>query len=179
MNIVKDGIYGVLVGDMIGVPVEFERREDLKQNPVTGPREMGSHEQPLGSWSDDGALTLALADSLASGLSLEDIAMKSIDWWQRRKYTSHDRVFDIGQRTRLALNELLKILESGDTESLQYLHYEAGEDTNGNGSLMRILPLYFYLKDKGIEKNLKPFGRYQHSHIRTFGQQLPALFTWC
>jgi ADP-ribosylglycohydrolase len=170
MSLVEDGVYGLLVGDMLGVPVEFERREDLMKNPVTGPREMGSHEQPLGTWSDDGALTLALADSLASGLSLEDIAQKSIDWWQHKKYTSHDRVFDIGRRTRLALNELLKILESGDTESLQYLHFEAEEDTNGNGSLMRILPLYSYLKDKGIEDNFETVWQVSaltHPHIRS------------
>ena len=66
MSKVKDGIYGVIVGDMLGVPVEFEWRETLAKDPVTGPRANGSHEQPLGAWSDDGALTLALADSLAS-----------------------------------------------------------------------------------------------------------------
>jgi ADP-ribosylglycohydrolase len=167
---VRAGIYGVIVGDMLGVPVEFMRREVLQENPVTGPREGGSHEQPLGAWSDDSSLTLALADGLQDPLELKIIAQNFVDWWQKKKYTSHDRLFDIGQRTLLAFNELFKILESEDYESLEYLHHEASVNTNGNGSLMRTLPLYFYLKDKGIEDNFKiiwQISALTHPHIRS------------
>jgi len=31
---VKDGICGLLIGDALGVPVEFSRREELEKNPV-------------------------------------------------------------------------------------------------------------------------------------------------
>jgi ADP-ribosylglycohydrolase len=170
MSIVHDGIYGVIIGDMLGVPVEFERREALVDNPVTGPRAGGPYEQPIGSWSDDGALTLALADALKDGYNLTTIAQNHINWWVHKKYTSHDVVFDIGRQTRMALNDVLKILDSGDTEALEYLHFEANENTNGNGSLMRILPLYFYLKDKGIENNFEVIWQVSaltHPHIRS------------
>src|SRR5690606_17439012 len=142
MSTVRDGVYGVIVGDVLGVPVEFMRREALQENPVTGPREFGSHDQPLGTWSDDTSLTLALADALADGYNLQKVAEGILDWWLKKKYTSHGYLFDVGQRTLLSMNQLLKIQESGDYEALQYLHYEASEHTNGNGALMKILPLY-------------------------------------
>lgn len=170
MRPIRDGIYGVLVGDMLGVPVEFMRRESLQENPVTGPREGGSHEQPIGAWSDDGAQTLALADALGDGYSLERIARNFVAWWQDKKYTSHDRIFDIGQRTLLAFNELFKILESGDVESLEMLHFEASEYTNGNGALMRTLPLYAHLRDHTIEENFEKIWQVSaltHPHIRS------------
>lgn len=170
MNMKKDGIYGVLVGDMLGVPVEFVNREELRNQPVTGPQVGGPYEQPIGSWSDDGALTLALTDALKRGYNLSVIAQNFIDWWVHKKYTSHGVVFDIGRQTRMALNDVLKILESGDTEALEYLHFDANENTNGNGSLMRILPLYFYLKDRGIEDNFKIIWQVSaltHPHVRS------------
>jgi ADP-ribosyl-[dinitrogen reductase] hydrolase len=170
MSKIQDGIYGVLVGDMLGVPVEFVNRQELQNKPVTGPQAGGPYEQPIGSWSDDGALTLALADALKNGYNLSTIARNFIDWWVHKKYTSHGTVFDIGRQTRMALNDVLKILESGDTEALEYLHFDANENTNGNGSLMRILPLYFYLKDKGIEDNFKIIWQVSaltHPHVRS------------
>jgi ADP-ribosylglycohydrolase len=170
MSKIRDGIYGVIIGDMLGVPVEFMRREALDENPVTGPREHGSHDQPLGAWSDDSSLTLALADALGEEYRLERIAGCILNWWLKKEYTSHGYLFDIGQRTLLSLNQLLKITESGDYEALHYLHFDAAEYTNGNGSLMKILPLYFYLKDKGIELNFKTIWEVSaltHPHIRS------------
>lgn len=34
-NIWKSGIYGLIIGDAMGVPVEFTSREDRKKNPIT------------------------------------------------------------------------------------------------------------------------------------------------
>lgn len=169
MKSIRDGIYGVIVGDMLGVPVEFSTQGERAADPVTGPRTGGPHDQPLGAWSDDTSLTLALADALASGYSLETISRNFIALWTQKKYTSHDWVFDIGTQTRLSLNILLKILESEDYEALELLHLEADEGTNGNGSLMRILPLYYYLKHKGIEKNFEIIWQVSaltHQHVR-------------
>lgn len=167
---IKDGIYGVIVGDVLGVPVEFMRREALDENPVTGPREHGSHDQPLGAWSDDTSQTLALADALTRTFSLRTIAENLLAWQMDKKWTSHGYLFDIGQRTLIAFYDLRRIIESGDYEALEYLHFDAKENTNGNGSLMRTLPLYFYLKDKGIEENFKIIWQVSaltHPHIRS------------
>ena len=44
-------IMGFVVGDALGVPVEFVSREELKGNPVTGMLGDGTHGQPAGSRS--------------------------------------------------------------------------------------------------------------------------------
>ncbi len=61
---VYDGIIGVAIGDALGVPVEFISREELAKFPVTGMQGYGVHHQPMGTWSDDTSLTLALMDSI-------------------------------------------------------------------------------------------------------------------
>ena len=56
------GIYGVLVGDALGVPYEFLQPEDIGE--VTWDRP--TPRAKPGTCSDDGSLTLALLDSLRS-----------------------------------------------------------------------------------------------------------------
>lgn len=170
MNKVRDGIIGVAIGDMLGVPVEFLSREHLDENPVVGVSEGGPNEQPRGAWSDDTSMTLCLAEALIDGYDLTRIAQSFLDWKLHAKWTAHGVVFDMGRRTQDALNDIHRILESGDVESLTYLHFEASEDTNGNGALMRTLPLYFYLKDKGLEENFETIWQVSaltHGHIRS------------
>jgi ADP-ribosylglycohydrolase len=58
------GLWGSLIGDALGVPVEFKDRATVQANPVTDMRGFGSHNQPPGTWSDDGALTLCTVESL-------------------------------------------------------------------------------------------------------------------
>ena len=60
-DILRAAIYGHLVGDAIGVPYEFIAPDAHR---VVELRGHGSHDQPPGTWSDDGALMLALLDSL-------------------------------------------------------------------------------------------------------------------
>ena len=62
---VRAMIWGHAVGDALGVPVEFESRENLAQNPVAEMRGYGSYDVPAGSWSDDTSMTLALMESMA------------------------------------------------------------------------------------------------------------------
>ncbi|MEN0050218.1 MAG: ADP-ribosylglycohydrolase family protein [Bacteroidota bacterium] len=166
---VKDAILGLVVGDALGVPVEFESREMLAKNPVQTMREYGTYHQPKGTWSDDSSLTFCLMEALLKGYDLVAIAKEFIAWKTQAKWTPHGRVFDIGMTTSHAINILIKILEEKDYNALNYLHFEADEYSNGNGSLMRILPLYFYLKDQGLEANFDKIwavSALTHGHIR-------------
>ena len=52
-------ILGLVVGDALGVPVEFKYRKELKENPVTDMRAYGTHHQPAGTWSDDSSMMIA------------------------------------------------------------------------------------------------------------------------
>ncbi|MCS3530255.1 ADP-ribosylglycohydrolase family protein [Chryseobacterium sp. JUb7] len=162
-NIVKAGIFGVCIGDALGVPVEFRSREQLKRSPVTKMRALGTHRQPAGTWSDDGSLTLCLADSLCNGYYLEDMALKFLQWYNAEIWTPHGHVFDIGIATSQAIQRISKGISPT-------LCGGTSEFDNGNGSLMRILPLLFYIKDFPIEKRfdiVKDVSSITHGHIRS------------
>ena len=64
MNIWKSGIVGVVVGDALGCPVQFESRETVAKHPITWMRGYGTFNLPPGSWTDDSSLTLALLESI-------------------------------------------------------------------------------------------------------------------
>lgn len=140
-NIILDGIMGLVVGDALGVPVEFTDRESLRDNPLTTMIGYGTYNQPAGTWSDDTSMTLALLDSLEDGIDYEDIMSKFVSWFNNGGYTPYGQMFDIGIATREALQRYIdgKLpLESGGIS----------EYDNGNGSLMRILPILYYLQTK-------------------------------
>lgn len=163
-NIVKAGIFGVCIGDALGVPVEFKKREDLKKIPVTGYLEFMSWNQPKGTWSDDSSLTLCIADELTKGYNLEKIGQSFVKWNKYGHWTAHGRLFDIGGTTRHSIARLIK------GESARFSGNIFEED-NGNGSLMRTLPLAFYLKDEeNIEKlyqTIKEVSAITHGHFRS------------
>ena len=95
---IKDGIIGLIVGDALGVPVEFSGRYDRKIDPVTDMREYGTHKQPKGTWSDDSSMTIATMASIVNknGIDYEDIMNEFINWAYDNKYTnSDDGRFDI------------------------------------------------------------------------------------
>jgi len=141
VNDIISGIMGLCVADAIGVPVEFMNREQLEDNPVVDMRSGGPHNQPIGTWSDDSSMTLCLIDSLINGLDYEDIMKKFIKWYKEGEYTATGVAFDIGEGTRKALNRFsagMDPLECGGK----------AEHDNGNGSLMRILPILFYIQSK-------------------------------
>jgi len=138
-NFILDGIMGLAVADALGVPVEFESRDSLSKNPVVGVRAYGTYNQPAGTWSDDTSMTLALADSLARGLNYNDIMENFIKWYEYGEFTPHGEVFDVGIATTKALlryKEGVFPLKCGGKNELD----------NGNGSLMRILPVVYYLQ---------------------------------
>ena len=162
-NFVRDILFGVSVGDALGVPVEFMSRESLTQNPVKDMREYGSYFQPKGTWSDDSTLTFCLAEALTEEFQLQNIANKFIDWLYNNHWTPHGIVFDAGISTRQALSKL----KSGIKPELAGGTHESD---NGNGSLMRILPLLFYIKDKPVLERfeiIKQVSSITHAHIRS------------
>ncbi|WP_261177914.1 ADP-ribosylglycohydrolase family protein [Anaerobacillus sp. CMMVII] len=141
VNNIVNGVMGLCVADALGVPVEFNRRETLKENPVVGMRAYGTHNQPAGTWSDDTSMSLCLVDCLSEGLNYEDIMNKFVKWFDEGAYTPYGDAFDIGIATSKALQRYMngtKPLQCGGTT----------EYDNGNGSLMRILPILFYLQSR-------------------------------
>ena len=50
---IKGMLLGLATGDALEVPVEFESRITLREDPVVNMRSFGSWNQPAGTWSDD------------------------------------------------------------------------------------------------------------------------------
>ena len=159
----KGLLFGIAIGDALGVPVEFMSRKHLQANPVVEMREYGTHHQPAGTWSDDSAMSFLLVEQLIEGYDIEGLGKKFCQWYQYNYWTPHGEIFDIGVATRNALDKVSKgvsALESG----------ECDDYSNGNGSLMRILPLAIYLQDKPIDQRFcitKEVSGITHSHIRS------------
>ena len=130
------GLLGVCIADALGVPVEFSSRAERQQDPVRTMRGYGTWNQPPGTWSDDSSLMLCLADSLCSGFNLDDMGDRFRRWHDEQLWTPHGEVFDVGGTTSEAIAHLrngIPAVQAGGT----------AERNNGNGSLMRILPMAF------------------------------------
>ena len=115
---IKNGIIGFVVGDVLGVPVEFMTREELRKNPVVDLREYGTYNQPLGSWSDDTSMTLATMDSIIHKEEIDttDIGNRFLNQYRKNEYTPLGKVFDIGRTTIQALAKYeLKLVEKSLT----------------------------------------------------------------
>lgn len=138
-SIIENGIYGLAIGDALGVPYEFMSREDIAEFPCLTMMAGGTHEKPVGTWSDDTSLTLATLDGLSEmkdSVDYSTIMSKFHAWLNQGEYTI-DGVFDVGRATMQAIFKYehgISAVECGG---------KAVTD-NGNGSLMRILPAVLY-----------------------------------
>lgn len=135
MGKVYDGIMGLVVGDALGVPFEFKKRDTFRASDMVG---YGTYNQPAGTWSDDSSMTLATLESIArlGRISPDDIMHNFYKWLFFAEFTPHGKTFDVGNTTRNAIEKFrfgVDPLSCGGIDVMD----------NGNGSLMRILPLAF------------------------------------
>jgi ADP-ribosylglycohydrolase len=168
-NALAGGLYGLLVGDAVGVPYEFRISADLpelEQIEMTPPRGFRrSHPRaPKGAWSDDGAQALCLLASLlhCDALDTADLSRRLVDWFDSGYMAVDGVVFDVGHQTSAALSAL----RNGVSPEKSGL---AGEEHNGNGSLMRVLPLALWHKGSDAEL-IRDAGRQSavtHAHARS------------
>ena len=159
----KGLIYGIAIGDALGVPVEFMSRKHLTCNPVVDMRAFGTHHQPAGTWSDDTAMSMLLVEQLIEGYDLQKLADRFCKWYQYNEWTPHGEIFDMGVATRNAMDKLAKGIPATQSG-------ECDDYSNGNGSLMRILPLAIYLQNKPIDERfrmVKEVSAITHAHIRS------------
>jgi len=168
-NKVTDALLGVVVGDALGVPFEFLSREHMRIRPATDMIGYGTHNQPPGTWSDDSSLTLCLAESLLNGYVLLDIAHNFIKWINEAFWSARGNLFDIGMTTSKAISRLHHFYKTENVTAIHQQKQYQEEFENGNGSLMRILPLLFYIKGKAIQKQFEiiwEVSALTHRHIR-------------
>lgn len=165
MGKVEDALLGLAIGDALGVPVEFTTRESLLDNPVTDMRGYGSHNVPAGTWSDDTSMTIATMDAIINNDDLDcyEIMNGFVRWFNDGEYTATGRVFDIG---RTCASSILSYARDNiePTKAGQ-----KSEFSNGNGSLMRIMPIAFYvdalsLDDGDIYRVVSDVSSLTHAH---------------
>lgn len=165
---IEGGLLGLLIGDALGVPYEFHppdkipRAELIEMSPPLG-FSRAHPGVPPGTWSDDGAQALCLLDSLLQkkGLDLEDFGRRTLDWYERGYLAVDGKVFDVGVQTSSALLELragTPALKAGRSD----------ERANGNGSLMRVLPLALWHTgpDEVLTSDAMAQSRVTHGHMR-------------
>ena len=153
-NIWLNGIMGVVVGDALGCPVQFESRKEVSRHPVTDMRGYGTFNLPEGSWTDDSSLTIALLESIRriGKIDLDDIMENFMNWLYNGDFTPYGQSYDIGRGTMQAI------------------------DRYSNGSLMRIMPACIYcsvMETSGIYSDrdaidvIHSVGGLTHAHIRS------------
>lgn len=166
---VLGSLYGLLVGDALGVPYEFHPPaalpplHEIEMDPPAGFHRAHRGVAP-GTWSDDGALALALLDALLEEgrPDAQAIAARIVAWAREGRYAVDGRVFDIGMQTSTSVEKLQEgasPFESGGRD----------EYSNGNGSLMRVAPLALW--HRGSDAELAEAAHLQsvptHAHPRS------------
>src|SRR5262245_3726823 len=166
---IEGGLLGLLIGDALGVPYEFNAPQDLpcleeiEFNPPASFRR--SHTGvPPGTWSDDGAHALCLLASLleCGRLDVDDLGRRLLRWYDDGYLAVDGLVYDCGITTSRALAALrhgCPALDAGP----------ASESSNGNGSLMRVLPLALWHQgpDAGLVIDAQSQSRVTHGHLRS------------
>ena len=169
-----DGMMGAVVGDALGLPVQFMDPEEIAvrpQGPVNGMEGQGCFNMPEGSWSDDSSLALATLDSInvKGRVDAEDIMVNFVKWLYKGEYTPFGFAYDIGFTCEEAITRFAKnpdIETSGRT----------GEHANGNGALMRIMPVCLHeydlqknegISDKEAVETVHRVASLTHNHLRS------------
>lgn len=146
----RGALLGLAVGDALGVPVEGSRREVRREDPIREMRAYGRHHQPAGTWSDDTSMTICLMHSLIEkGIDCTDQMRRYADWALDHQYTARGEAFDTGTTTYHAIMCHLDGLPAT-------LCGGADDRDCGNGSLMRTMPIGFYLRTKYRRRVLEP-----------------------
>lgn len=161
---IRSGLIGLAIGDALGVPIEFLNRNFLELMPVTEMLSVGTHHQPAGTWSDDTSMTICLIQSLIDQkrFHYHDIMENFVKWYLHDEFTATKLTFDIGGTCKRAIENYL----AGGHPVKCGLKHQAN---NGNGSLMRILPVAFVCYNNQItgEKRyelVKNISSLTHAH---------------
>jgi ADP-ribosyl-[dinitrogen reductase] hydrolase len=166
---IHGAIYGLLIGDAVGVPYEFNSPDALPPielidmiPPQNFPRTYPS--VPIGTWSDDGAQALCLLASLihCNEFDDHDFMNRICNWYQYGYMAVDSKIFDVGIQTSDAIQRYLTGVPLPQVA-------KNDERSNGNGALMRVLPLALWHQGSDEQLVCDAFAQSHitHAHIRS------------
>jgi ADP-ribosylglycohydrolase len=151
------GIIGLVAGDAMGVPYEFLSKESIQNIGGVEPMMVGwgTHNQVPGTWSDDSSMTLATMESiiLTGKIDGKDLMDRFLSWLRSASWTPHGRVFDSGVTTSMAIHKYARGFAPENCGARE-------ENSQGNGSLMRILPVALWMATKRDTYNSMEIVKY-------------------
>jgi ADP-ribosyl-[dinitrogen reductase] hydrolase len=125
--------------------LKFTTREERVLDTVDNMLGYGTYHQPSGTWSDDSSMMLCTIEGLLVGGDPETIGELFVKWAKENHWTPWGKVFDIGVATRKAIHRIRQGVPSVDAGGTQ-------EYDNGNGSLMRILPIGLWFASEDVDQ---------------------------
>lgn len=140
-NRYQGSMLGLAVGDALGAPVEFTKKDSFEK--IEHYRRGGKFNVEIGEYTDDTAMALCLAQSLIdkNGIDQKDQLSKYLKWFEDGYMSANGRSIGCGKVTLRALYRYM----SRDCSECGNSRLTKGA---GNGSLMRIAPVaLFYAHD--------------------------------
>lgn len=173
-NIWLEGMMGLVVGDALGNPVQFMGREEIRgreRGPVVGMEAGGAFRTPIGTWTDDSSMAIATLVSIIENgtLDADDVMERFEKWLGYGEYTPFGYSFDVGVTCASAIKNYMY---SKDINTCGI----TGEHANGNGALMRIMPVCLYLYEKksageidikDVVNKIHQISGLTHNHLRS------------
>lgn len=153
MNKFKRSVFGQAIGDAVGVPYEFKIRDSFVCTDMVG---FGTWNKPVGTYSDDTSMLLCTLNAIGHKNFQQKVIQNFIKWMDKGFMSINNETFDIGNTTFKALNchKKKELIPNN-------------EFTNGNGSLMRMIPLSFWLMNFDKKKRhelIKSISSITHPH---------------
>ena len=141
-NRLKGVFWGLVVGDCLGSPIQFTSKDSHPH--ITEMKPCPCFKTPAGYWTDDAAMAFCVAESfvrLGGAYDLADIGRNFVRWFDEGFWSSLPYAFDIGNATASAL---IRVRRDGSLAN-------GTEETQGNGSIMRLAPSYIMSRGRGEE----------------------------
>jgi len=168
-RIYLNGMIGFAVGDALGAPAEFGERWMRDMDPVKKMRSGGVFDVPEGGWTDDTSMTIATMESLKNGFDPEDMMKRFLSWYRTGEYSWCGKPIGIGKQVLKALEHYEQFGDIGTCGGRT-------EMDNGNGSLMRMLPVCLYgyeMQKRGkygtddVVRMIHQASELTHAHMRS------------
>lgn len=132
-------LLGLALGDALGAPLEFKQRDTYDH--IKGMASGGHFNLEAGTYTDDTAMALCLADSLiqCQGFNADDQMQRYVRWYLEGYMSATGKCIGMGKTTWRALR---RFIDTGE-HSIPIGKFQA----DGNGSLMRLAPIAMFYAD--------------------------------